>query len=79
MCVCVLNLASLNKIFQVCIGVCPVRQIPEKGARYAYLMQIDAAENASRMCLCMDFLSRAPKCVLLRSDNDDSDIRGKGG
>ena len=36
-----------------CVVVSVARLIPEKGARYAYLIQIDDAQNVSRMCVCV--------------------------
>ena len=34
---------------------------PSKSAGYVYLIQIDAAQTFSRMCMCIEFVIQVPK------------------
>ena len=40
----------------ICVFVSVTRKNPQKGAGYAYLIQIDGAQNFSRMCMCTAIL-----------------------
>ena len=33
-----------------------IREIPEKGARYVYLIQVCGAQNFPHICMCIEFL-----------------------
>ena len=51
--VLVLNLNSLfQDNFHVCAFASVMRELPEKGARYVYLVQLRIL-NCSRMCVCV--------------------------
>ena len=53
----VLNSNLLAKrMFHVRVFAAVIGQIPEKRARYVYLIQINGAQNCSRMCMCSDGL-----------------------
>ena len=54
-----------QEFFHVCAFVSVIRQIPEKAARYVYLIQTDADQNFSCICvLNSDSGLKAQECAV---------------
>ena len=58
------------RLFYVSVFVSVLRQIPDKGVRYEYLVQIDGAQNLTRICMCIGIphshlQTKECKCIFL--------------